>query len=333
MGMSQIIFDKSQGKSIVKMARHGSSVIAVLDDGTLLQDSDYGNSIRMPPDMLGLTVMDLEDDPNRQSPSVILSDSSRLHIGAQEEWMASHGYKVLGSSWVVSPDGRLWRWSNTNGRLRGSRRGIGELAWRMKAELDLSSIKKLVASQGDNSEIEQHNIHMLMHDGQIKSMLSENGNSMIDPAPWAEEGWRFTDITSRDGGVHAITTDGQVVTPLFGKNYGHIRGGLAWPLPDSDAVCFMSGGGSLSVKTRSGSVVFYTTRSDWAGANFYPDKDWGDVKCVAYPKAIVGKRDGDWLELAGTILTMGKHMGVEGFAPSNLRSRAKIKTMKMLGSL
>lgn len=331
--MSQIIFDKSQGKSVVKMARHGNSVIAVLDDGTLFQDSDYGYSIRVPPDMLGLTVMDLEEDSNHQNLSVVLSDSSRLHIGAQEEWMASHGYKVLGSSWVVSPDGRLWRWSNTNGRYRAGRGSNNDLAWRLKAELDLSSIKKLVASQGDNTEIEQHNIHMLMHDGQIRSMSSENGDSMIDPAPWAEEGWRFTDIASRDGGVHAITTDGQVVTPLVGKVYGHLRGGLAWPLPDSDAVCFMSGGGALSVKTRSGSVVFYTTRSDWAGVNFYPDRNWGDVKCVAYPKAIVGKSDGDWLELAGTILAMGKDMGAERFAPSNLRSRTKIKTMKMLGNL
>jgi hypothetical protein len=95
----------------------------------------------------------------------------------------------------------------------------------------------------------------------------------------------------------------------------------------------MPGGGALSVKTRSGSVVFYTNKSDWAGDNFYPDKRWGDVKCIAYPKAIVGKGGGAWLELAGTILAMGRHMGAENFAPSNLRSRAMVKTMKMLGSL
>jgi len=330
--MSRIIFDKSQGKSVVKMARYGSSVIAVLDDGTLLQDSEYGDSIRMPPDMLGLTVVDLNDDSSRHSLSVILSDGSSLDSGSQDDWMTSHGYTVLGSSWTVSPDGRLWRWATTSGRYRGGRHS-NEVAWRMKAKLDLSSIKKLVASPGEHSEIEQHNIHMLMHDGQIKSMPAENGESMTDPAPWAEDGWRFTDIASFHGGVHAITTDGQVVTPLVGKSYNALRGGVAWPLPDSDAVCFMPGGGALSVKTRSGSVVFYTNKSDWSGSSFYPDKRWGDVSCVAYPKFIVGKREGEWLELAGTILAMGRHMGAEGLAPSNLRSRAKVKTMKMLGSL
>lgn len=331
--MSRIIFDKSQGKSIVKMARHGSSVLAVLDDGTLLQDSEYGDSIRMPPDMLGLTVVDLEDDLKHHTPSVVMSDGSRLHGGSQDDWMTSHGYMVLGASWVVSPDGRLWRWATTGGRYRGGRHSHTEVAWRMKAQLDLSSIKKLVASPGDSSEIEQHNIHMLMHDGQIKSLPAENGESGVDPAPWAEEGWRFTDITSYGGGVHAITTDGQVVTPLIGRGYNALRGGVAWPLPDSDAVCFMSGGSALSVKTRSGSVVFYTNKSDWSGSGFYPNRDWSDATCVAYPKAIVGKREGEWLELAGTILAMGRHMGAEGFAPSNLRSRTKVKTMKMLGSL
>jgi len=332
--MSQIIFDKSQGKSVVKMARHGSAVIAVLDDGTLLQDSEYGDPIRMPPDMLGLTVVGLEDDSSRHSPSVILSDGSHLGCGSQDDWMTNHGYTVLGSSWVVSPDGRLWRWATTGGRYRGGRHySHTEVAWRMKAELDLSSIKKLVASPGDSSEIEQHNIHMLMHDGQIRSMPAENGESATDPAPWADEGWRFTDIASFHSGVHAITTDGQVVTPLVGKSYNALRGGVAWPLPDSDAVCFMPGGGALSVKTRSGSVVFYTSKSDWSGDSFYPDKRWGDVKCIAYPKAIVGKGGGEWLELAGTILAMGRHMGAENFAPANLRSRATVKTMKMLGSL
>ncbi len=330
--MSRILFDKSQGKSVVKMARHGSAVIAVLDDGTLLQDSEYGDPIRMPPDMLGLTVVDLEDDSNRNRLSVVMSDGSRLDSGSQDDWMTSHGYTVLGASWTVSPDGRLWRWATTGGRYRGGRHS-NEVAWRMKAELDLSSIKKLVASPGDSSEIEQHNIHMLMHDGTIRSMPAENGESMTDPSPWAEEGWRFTDIASFHGGVHAITTDGQVVTPLVAKGYNPLRGGVAWPFPDSDAACFMPGGGALSVKTRSGSVVFYTNKSDWAGSGFYPDKRWGDVDYIAYPKFIVGKREGEWLELAGTILAMGRHMGAEKFAPANLRSRATVKTMKMLGSL
>lgn len=329
MSSSVIIFDKAQGNTLLKLAKFGSNVVAVMDDGSLLQSGDYGMPIRIPPEMDGIRALDLDESSSVPSPSVVMSDGSHLLLGNNSKWMQDHGYNVLNDTWVVSPKGNMWKWAYMGDRRYG--RGH-DCKWKMVKKIDLPSVKKIVASS-DGSDVQDWHVHTLTSDGRIESMRSETGELFLKPAPWAEESWRFTDIFATNGGVHAITTDGQVVTPLVGTGYRALYGGIAWPLPDSDAASFLMDGPYIVVRLKSGKSVYYTTKNDWSGDGFHPRKEWGEGEYIPYPKHITGKGDGEWLELAGSMIAMGANMGVAHFAPPNIRSRGKVKTMKMLGSL
>lgn len=321
---STIIFSNACGRNVKKIVQGYGHVTLLLEDGELVQPSEYGPSYRLPPDLFGLKIVDMVEDA---SGSVVaqLSDGSHITQGTNLEWMESHGYvKMPTTEYAVPPSGRVYRWhSETTGYRRQSNSKTHR--WVECGRIDAGSVVKVVTVSNY-----KEGLFMLTNDGRITQMIETEGKGpFIVPAPWADEAWRFKDIMGGPA-LHAITTDGQVVTP-FVSNEGYIASAL-WPLPESNAVRFLTNSNMPSVVTESGSVIFYTNRGDWKGKDYHLGEK-GSMKCTAYNEHIVGAKPGDWLELAGAMIALGRPFSLERFAPYNLRARGAVKTMKALGGI
>lgn len=336
---SNIIFEKSIGAGVKKIAQNYSGVVILLEDGTLQQHSGYGPTYRVPPDLLGNRIVDMVENSRSGEVDLLLSDGSKLTGGQNIEWMETHGYKSMPSTdYAFTPSGAVYRWtstSSTNHRPR-SRNSIDH-AWVKCADFDPGRVKKVVSCTfyGNGSS---ERLYALTSDGAVEPFLSgdtKNGEEPMIDAPWAEEEWRFKDILGGSNTLHAITTDGQVVTTMIGR---HMCPEAVFPLPESNAVRFLKGANFPSVMLESGEVVFYSNRSDWKGDTYHHCQNdrlgpGQRLSCTPYIEHIVGAKAGPWLELAGTMIALGRTHGVERCAPHNLRARAVVKTMKALGNI
>lgn len=333
---SNIIFQSGTGAGVKKIAQNYSGVVILLEDGTIQQHSSYGPTYRVPPDLLGSRIVDMVENSRSGEVDLLLSDGSSLTGGQNTEWMESHGYKSMPSTdYAFTPSGAVYRWTNalsTNHRPRS--RNSNDHAWVKCADFDPGHVKKVVSCTcyGSVSEL----LYALTYDGTVEPFLSgDNEERTIINAPWTEEEWRFKDILGGQSALHAITTDGQVITTMIGR---HGCSEAVFPLPEPNAARFLKGASLPSVVLDSGEVVFYSNRSDWKGENYhhFQNEKSGSghrLSCTPYIEHIVGAKPGAWLELAGSMVALGRAHGIERLAPYNLRSRSAVKTMKALGSI
>lgn len=334
----EVIFDiQNDGRSVKKVVRHYGSYIILLDSGDVIQRVEYGDGWRMPPDMRGRRVVDICcSDPSgmgRNDTALLLDDGSKIVSGDNVEWMQQHGYIPVSCSKdiCITPRGEVYRWNSTISPRSGGSQTSRD--WYFCGNVDPSRVGRCVVLN-NHSRLGVENVYCLTKDGAIEPLIPSQNNPLI-PAPWADEGWRFIDIISTSSTIHAITTDGQVVSPFI-RAGGELVEGVVWPLPDSDAESFLQDANMIAVRRRNGQVVVYpSVYKGWKGSfrNFYGGKNVNVDECIPYPTLIVGKKRGEWHDLAGTMVAMGDKLGIKRYTPSNLLTRSSIKVMKSLGGI
>jgi hypothetical protein len=312
---------------VKKIAEYQRVFMVLLDSGEVVQYNDYTDGYRIPPDLLGMKVVDLQSSSEHGMMFVVLEDGSKLSTGENKDWMIEHGYLHTGCNEIaVAPDGHVYVWKGL-GPAKGRR-------WEMCGWVDRSKILKCVYLPRYKG-LDASDVYCLTHDGRIVPLIPSPHNSMVQ-APWVEESWRYIDIRQQNGSsIHAITTGGQVVTPMVMAD-GRIPDGVVWPLPGSDAASFVPDSQLVAVVRYCGSIILYPhVYKGWRESlkHAYLGNGIDSGRCTPYPTHIVGKKGGDWHDLAGTMVALGSGRGIERYTPSNLLTRQSIKTMRRLANI
>lgn len=331
----EIIYDSlAPTPKVRKIVRVNTSFVVLSDkaDGGRGFDLEqhqmgfYDNKpFTLPPDLLGLDVMDVVESGLHGSPCLLLSDGSVYERGGHDaQWMKAHGYVLCPqTTHIVDPNNHVYRQSREITRNRRTREEGPSIYWNKVTSLPGRPLKLVGDSMSGN------HCFALMEDGSVIPVIDESGRS-FKITPWSDEDFRFKDIAAGRMSVTGITTNGQVVSHMMLDDTVHWSDPIYWPLPDDCVAEFFDMSLGMGVRLRDGRTVYYTKEGDWAGDGSNAIRAPG---YVSYPSLIKGKSKGEWIFKIGAMISVDKRWRMEKQAPPGIRVRSVVKTAKLLGEL
>lgn len=322
---------------IRKIVKLGGCFVILLEkdgggEGVVLSQHSSGYydhaPFNLPPDTLGLEVVDVIENQRNGNPSLLFSDGSVHERGQHDErWLVEHGYMVCRQTMhVVDPSNNVWQQEGALSRRRGNPSGRMVAApWMKVATLP----GRPLTITGDS--LNTQHAFALMQDGEVIPIVNDASDPLSDfkITPWSDEGLRFKDIVSGRMSVTGITTDGRVITHMMVDHNHYWADRVYWPLPDGCIAESFDNRVGPCVKMADGRTVFYTVKEDWDGKKGCPVT--GDF--IPYPSLIRGVKRGDWIGLIGSMIAFNSRWGLDRQAPPGIRIRSAVKTAKLLGEL
>ena len=331
----EIIYDSlAPTPKVRKIVRVNTSFVVLSDKedggrGFDLEQHQMGyydsKPFTLPPDLLGLDVMDVVESGAHGSPCLLLSDGSVYERGGHDvEWMKGHGYQLCPqTTHVVDPNNHVYRQSREIIRNRRMREEGPSFHWKKIASLPGRPLKLVGDSMAGN------HCFALMEDGLIIPITDDVGRS-FKITPWSDEGFRFKDITVGRMSVTGITTEGQIVSHMMLDDTAFWGDPIYWPLPDGCIAEHFDTRLGMGVRLSDGRTVYYTKQGDWTGER-------GNKICaegyVSYPSLIRGNNKGEWIMKIGAMISVDTRWRMEKQAPPGIRVRSVVKTAKLLGEL
>lgn len=329
-------------KQIFRGEGYNPAICVLFDDGSFY--STY-MCFRFLPNMLGRKIVSfIPQDSGRwgKKMSAQMSDGSIYDLdGVDRQWASANGYLISPSaSWIVDPEDNIYHFDGSkvlrkrDGDSANTWASADNPDWDCLGKIDRSKIKKMV----DTDYGGELGVAILMDDGTISIRTKEDSSGKTSRnfpvREWVDESWRYKDICAFDHAVYGITTEGQVVLYCGGVNFK--INPIMWPIPKSNAIKFSYF--DVDKRRPFGIItdteeIYYTSRGDWGGLSLNLDdrkKNKSNLPIISYPNLISGKLEGDWLQLAALMITMG---GYSDYAPPSLRRRSVVRVVKSLGQL
>jgi hypothetical protein len=279
----------------------------------------------LPPDLLGLDVMDIVCSGEHGNPCLLLSDGSQYERGGHDaQWMKAHGYLLCPqTTHIIDPNNHVYRQAREIIRHRRTREDGPSKYWQKVASLPGRPLKVVGDSMAGN------HCFVLMEDGSIIPVHDETGRS-FKITPWSDESFRFKDIVAGRMSVTGITTDGQIVSHMMLDDTVYWADHIYWPLPDDCVAEFFDTSLGMGVRMRDGRTVYYTGEGDWSGTCSRAIRAAG---YIPYPSLIKGNSNGEWIRKIGAMISVDKRWRMEKQAPPGIRVRSVVKTAQLLGEM